>query len=45
MHNLQAILNLCWEEEFVPSDRMEGIVIPLHKGGDSRDIGHYREIK
>ena len=44
MHNLQAILNVCWEEEFIPADWMESIVIPLHKGGDSGDIGNYQEI-
>ena len=41
---LTAILNACWEEEYIPADWMEGIVIPLHKGGDSKDIGNYREI-
>ena len=43
-HNLTALLNVCWEEEFTPADWMDGIVVPLHKGGDSCDIGNYREI-
>ena len=42
--NLAALLNVCWEEEFIPVDWMDGIVVPLHKGGDSCDIGNYREI-
>ena len=25
LHNLQAILDVCWEEEFIPADWMEGI--------------------
>ena len=31
--NLAALLNVCWEEEFIPVDWMDGIVVPLHKGG------------
>ena len=45
--NLAALLNVCWEDEFIPVDWMDGIVVPLHKGGgggDSCDIGNYREI-
>ena len=42
--NLTALFNVCWKEEFVPFDWMEGIVIPLHKGGDKCDITNYREI-
>ena len=41
---MQAILNVCWEEEFIPADWMEGIAIPLHKGGENRDIGNYGEM-
>ena len=41
---MAALLNVCWEEEFIPVDWMDGIVVPLHKGGDSCDIGNYREI-
>ena len=42
-YNLTALLNVCWEEEFIPADWMDGIVVPLHKkrGGDSCDIGNY----
>ena len=43
-HNLAALLNVCWEEEFIPVDWMDGIVVPLHKGGDNCDIGNYRVI-
>ena len=31
--NLAALLNVCWEEEFIPVDWINGIVVPLHKGG------------
>ena len=44
---MAALLNVCWEEEFIPVDWMDGIVlivVPLHKGEDSCDIGNYREI-
>ena len=30
-HNLTALLNVCWEKEFIPADWMDGIVVPLHK--------------
>ena len=45
-HDLTALLNVCWEEELIPADWMDGIVlvVPLHKGGDSCDIGNYREM-
>ena len=33
LHNLSALLNVCWEEEFIPADWMDGIVVPLHKWG------------
>ena len=35
MANLTALFNVFWKEEFatVPSGWMEGILIPLHKGG------------
>ena len=42
-HNLTALLNV-WEDEFIPADWMDGIVVPLHKRGDSCDIGNYRKI-
>ena len=44
--NLAAILNVCWEEEFIPVDWMDGIVSTAAQrgGGDSCDIGNYREI-
>ena len=31
-HNLAALLNVCWEEELIPVDWLDGIVVPLHKG-------------
>ena len=31
-HNLTALLNVCWAEEFIPqADWIDGIVVPLHK--------------
>ena len=43
-HNLHGILNCCWEEEFIPEDWLEGIIVALHKGGDREDLGNYRDI-
>ena len=45
-HNLAALFNVCRGEEFIPVDWLDGTVhvVPLHKGGDSCDIGNYREI-
>ena len=37
-HNLAALLNDCWEAEFIPVDWMDCIVVPLHKGGNYREI-------
>ena len=43
-HNLHAVLQCCWEEEPILQESMEGIIVPLHKGGDAKDIGNYRGI-
>lgn len=43
-HNLHALLQVCWEEEFIPGEWMEGIIVPLHKEGNERDLGNYRGI-
>ena len=43
-HNIHALLQCCWEEEYIPEDWMEGIIVPLHKGGDAADIGNYRGV-
>ena len=42
--NLHALLVTCWEEEFVPEEWTEGIIVPLHKEGDVCDVGNYRGI-
>ncbi len=42
--NLYTLLQCCWEEEYVPNEWMEGIIVPLHKGGKTTDIGNYRGI-
>ena len=42
--NLHALLQTCWEEEFIPAEWTEGIIVPLHKEGDEYDIGNYRGI-
>ena len=43
-HNIHALLLCCWEEEYSPEDWMEGIIVPLHKGGDAADIRNYRGV-
>ena len=43
-HNVHALLQCCWEEEYIPEDWMEGIIVPLHKGEDAADIGNYRGV-
>ena len=40
--HIHALLQCCWEEEYIPEDWMEGIIVPIHKGGDAADIGNYR---
>ena len=43
-HDLHTVLQCCWEEEHIPQEWMEGIIVPLHKGWDAKDIGNYRGI-
>ena len=43
-HNFHALLQVCWEREFIPGEWMEGIIVPLHKEGNERDLGNYRGI-
>ena len=43
-HNLHALLQVCWDEEFIPEEWMEGIIVPLHKEGSEKDLGNYRGI-
>ena len=43
-HNLHALLQVCWDEEFIPGEWMEGIIVPLHKEGNEKDLGNYRGI-
>ena len=43
-HNIHALLQCCWEEEYIPEDWVEGIIVPLHKGGDAADIGSRRGV-
>ena len=43
-HNMHALMVTCWEEEFVPEEWREGIIVPLHKEGDECDMGNYRGI-
>ena len=42
--NLHTLLVKCWEEEFVPEEWTEGIIVPLYKEGDECDVGNYRGI-
>lgn len=42
--NLHTLLVTCWEEEFVPEEWTEGIIVPLYKEGDECDVGNYRGI-
>ena len=42
--NLHALLVTCWEEEFVPEEWTEGIIVPLYKEGDKCDVSNYRGI-
>ena len=42
--NLHALLVTCWEEEFIPEEWAEGIIVPLFKEGDECDVGNYRGI-
>ena len=42
--NLHALFQVCWEEEYIPEEWMEGIIVPLHKDGDELDMGNYRGI-
>ena len=30
-HNLHALMVTCWEEEFVPEEWREGIIVPLQR--------------
>ena len=34
-----TVLLGAWEEH-IPQEWMEGIIMPLHKGGDAKDIGN-----
>ena len=43
-HNLHALLQVRWDEEFITGEWMEGIIVPLHKEGNEKDLGNYRGI-
>nr|CAH7719234.1 unnamed protein product [Callosobruchus chinensis] len=38
------LLNKAWEEKQIPDDWKIGIIIPIHKKGDSMDCNNYRGI-
>ena len=42
--NLHALLQRCWEEEYIPDDWVEGIIVSLHNGGDETNMGNYHGI-
>ena len=35
-HNLHALLQVCWDEEFIPEEWMEGIIVHYIKRGVKR---------
>ena len=43
-HNLHALLQVCWDEEFIPEEWMEGIIVPLHIEGSEKDLGNHSGI-
>ena len=42
--DLHALLQVCWDEEFIPKEWVEGIIVLLHKEGSEKDLGNYRGI-
>ena len=44
MRNIHRVLQCCWEEEYIPKEWMEGVVVPLYKEGDVTQISNYRGV-
>ena len=44
MRNIHTVLQCCWQEEYIPKEWMEGVVVPTYKEGDVTQIGKYRGV-
>ena len=45
MENIHRVLQCCWEEEYIPKEWMEEVVLPIYnKEGDITQIGNYRGV-
>ena len=44
LQNIHRVLQCCWEEEYIPKEWMEGVVVPIYKEGDVTQISNYRGV-
>ena len=44
LRNIHRVLQCCWEEEYIPKEWMEGVVVPIDKEGDVTQISNYRGV-
>ena len=40
VRNIYTVLQCCWEEEYIPKEWMEGVVVPIYKEEDVTQISN-----
>ena len=43
-HRLQTNFNLSFSEGYIPESWKSATIVPLHKGGDSKDVNNFRPV-